>query len=99
MFGALYWFALTLALLALVGLERYTSSDGSVAYTDVSGSGSEHVYSSEWFVQMGFVLMWPLFLELCGVGGLGFALSEISSDFAHGKVFYTLFQAAPTALT
>ena len=80
MFAALYWFAVTLALLSLIGLERFTSTVDGEVYTDVNGKGTEHVYSSEWFVQMGFVLMWPLFLEYCGLGGFGFALREVGSD-------------------
>ena len=38
--GALYWFAISLALLALLGFERYVTTEDGDSYTDVNGLGS-----------------------------------------------------------
>ena len=65
MFWALGWFTLALTGFALVGLESFTV-DGDEVYFDIAGTGGSQVYSAQWFVQLGFALAFPLFLENAG---------------------------------
>ena len=65
MFWALGWFTLALTGFALVGLESFTV-DGDEVYFDITGTGGSEVYSAQWFVQLGFTLVFPLFLEHAG---------------------------------
>ena len=65
MFWALGWFILALTGFALVGLESFTV-DGDEVYFDLIGTGGSEVYSAQWFVQLGFTLVFPLFLENAG---------------------------------
>ena len=91
MIWALYWFALCTALLALVGLESIMeTADG--CYVDLMSTGSSQVYASQWFLQLGFLLVLPLFLELAGGMGVILALKEIGWQILTGKLFYTVFQ-------
>ena len=92
MFWALGWFVLSLMGLALVGLESYNElSDGTVSF-DLTGGGTEQVYAAEWFVQLGFVLVFPFFLEYAGSYGLLAALKEIVQQLLGFKFLFTIFQ-------
>ena len=48
-----------------MGLESFTV-DGDEVYFDITGTGGSEVYSAQWFVQLGFTLVFPLFLEHAG---------------------------------
>ena len=91
MFWALDWFVLALSVLALVGLETFNVDDGE-GYFDLTGGGKTQVYTAEWFVQLGFVLIFPLFLEYWGTMGMLNAFKEIVRQLLGMKFLFTLFQ-------
>ena len=90
MFWALYWFAVAIALLALVGLESF-QEDSRRGYIDIVDTGTGSVYASQWFLQLGFALALPFFLECCGTLGVLGALRELGLQVLRGKVLFTLF--------
>ena len=93
-FWALYWFVVSIALLALVRLERFSggAEDGECYIDAISSSGDTQVYASQWFLQMGFILMLPLFLECVGTVGILSATKELLGQLLSGKILFTLFQ-------
>ena len=94
MFWALYWFTLTIACLALIGLENFTVDTQGNLYTDLGRGGAQgdtQVYSAEWLIQLGFIMIWPLFLEYWGMSGLLGALKEVARQFISLKILFTVF--------
>ena len=94
MFWALYWFTLTIACLALIGLENFTVDTQGNLYTDLGRGGAQgdtQVYSAEWLIQLGFIMIWPLFLEYWGMSGLLGALKEVARQFISLKILCTVF--------
>ena len=49
------------------------------------------VYAAQWFLSLGFLTIWPLLLEYSGGFGIEMALSELGTQLACGKIFYSLF--------
>ena len=85
---ALYWFVFTQMLIAATNRETFFSE--GIAF-DVASNGGEQVYNANWMIQLGFIMMLPLFIARWTEQGLWKALKETVTQLLSLKFFFGLF--------